>query len=438
MHRRDFLVSGFASLAAVEICRASQPDVTNPRSTSGDGRFEPDWDRRIVVTVGPDKADLVGNDDCVLQAAVDYVARLGGGTVKVLPGTYTLRNAVHLPSRIRVLGSGAESIVTKIGSQTVGLAADSDWYDQEITLKSAEGFQVGDGVCLRTKNPNGGTETLKRTLIARSGNRFKLDRALRDNLWMSGEPTCSSLFPLFSGENIFDVVVENLTLDGNGQNNTKLDGNHAGCIFLQDCNRITMRRVEARNYHGDGISWQVCHDVIVEDCYSHDHQGLGLHPGSGSQRPIIRNNTMERCNQGLFWCWGVKFGLAENNRMVDNRDYGVSIGHCDTDNLMRNNEIIGSGKVGILFRDDTRGQDFWANRNRIEQNRIVNSGNEDGIGIDIRGETKDVIVAGNTIVEERAPMQRTGIRVSAESEDIELAENQIKGFAVEIADLRIS
>ena len=42
------------------------------------------------------------------------------------------------------------------------------------------GFRVGDGVCLRAKNPhNGGTEVLKRTLVARSGKRFKLDRPLR-------------------------------------------------------------------------------------------------------------------------------------------------------------------------------------------------------------------------------------------------------------------
>ncbi|MCH7728748.1 MAG: right-handed parallel beta-helix repeat-containing protein, partial [Planctomycetes bacterium] len=390
MDRRRFLSSTMGCLAtagfAIRSLADELPAVRNPRATSGDDRAAPPWEKRLTITVGPKKADLVGTDDRVLQAAVDYVTRLGGGTVHVLPGTYTLRNAVYLQSGIRVLGSGAESIVTKIPSESVKLAADSDWYDQEITVENAKSFRVGDGVCLRTKNPhNGSTEVLKRTLVARSGNRFKLDRALRKNFWIKGSPTCSSLFPLFSGENISDVAIENITLDGNGKNNTNLNGNYAGCIFLQDCNRIQMRNVEARNYNGDGISWQICHDVVVENCHSHDHAGLGLHPGSGSQRPLIRNNRMERNSQGLFWCWGVKFGLAENNKMIDNRDYGISIGHCDTDNVMRNNEIIGSGKVGILFRNDTRGQDFWANRNRIEKNRIINSGASEGIGIDIQG-----------------------------------------------------
>src|SRR5207302_10465752 len=134
-------------------------------------------------------------------------------------------------------------------------------------------------------NPHhGGMNILKRTLVARSGNRFKLERALRENFWLTGDPTAASLFPILSGENVADVVIENVALDGNKANNENLDGNYAGCIFLQDCNRVSMRKVTARNYNGDGISWQICHDVTVEECHSHDNTGLGLHPGSGSQR----------------------------------------------------------------------------------------------------------------------------------------------------------
>ncbi len=198
------------------------------------------------------------------------------------------------------------------------------------------------------------------------------------------------MFPLLTSERTADVVIEDLTLDGDRPNNEHLDGNYAGCIFLQDCNRYTIRGVEARNYHGDGISFQVCHDVTVENCHSHDNADLGIHPGSGSQRPVLRGNRIERNRIGLFWCWGVKFGLAEGNRIDDNRDYGISIGHRDTDNLMRDNDIHRSGKVGILFRDESRGQDFWPNRNRIESNRVVDSGGEAGIAIDVQGRTKDI------------------------------------------------
>lgn len=437
--RRAFLLSSSASVAAVIACRGmadDRPPVTHPRATDGDSRHEPQWDERLTITVGQSKADLIGRDDKVLQAAVDYVARLGGGTVKVLPGVYTLRASVVLPSGIRLVGSGSESIITRLPSESIALAEDSDWYDQEITLAKAGDFRVGDSVLLQAKNTDNQSSTvIKRTIVARSGNRFKLNDGLRENLWLSGQPTCSSLFPLLTSEHTADVTIENITLDGNRENTQNLNGNYGGCIFLQDCNRYTFRKVETRNYNGDGISFQICHDVVVDECHSHDNTDLGVHPGSGSQRPLIRNCRLERNGLGLFWCWGVKYGLAEGNRIIDNRNYGVSIGHNDTDNVMRKNEIIGSGKVGILFRDEARGADFWANRNRIEDNVVENSGGPAGIAIDIQGKTKDVRLARNVIRESRAPMQRVGIRLSAACQRIELTDNRIEGVATDVQQL---
>ncbi|MCC7423414.1 MAG: right-handed parallel beta-helix repeat-containing protein [Planctomycetaceae bacterium] len=428
------LATGLASVSGEET--DGRPPVTNPRATSGDDRFEPKWDERLTVTVGPKDADIVGTSAKALQAAVDYVTRFGGGTVQILPGTYKLRNAVTLSSNVRILGSGLDSILLKEPSHGTKLDVDSDWYDQEITLRDAKGFEVGDGVCLRTKNPhNGGMEVLKRTLIARSGNRFKLDKALRQNYWLMGDSSCTSLFPILTGENIANVVIENVTLDGNGKQNENLDGNYAGCVFLQDCNRIAMRKVTARNYNGDGLSWQICHDVTVEDCHSHDNAGLGMHPGSGSQRPLIRNNLIERNDIGIFFCWGVKYGLAEKNRVVDIRKHGISIGHRDTDNVVRDNDVTGSGQVGVLFRPE-RGKAFAPHRNLFENNRIINTGDDKAIAVDVQGQVEAVTLKNNVIKETRAPMQRVGVKIGSETKDITLADNRIEGFATEVSDMR--
>ena len=425
--------SGLIGLRALG---ADRPAVTRPRATSGDEAVEPNWKERVTVTVGPKDADLVGTTERVLQAAVDYVARLGGGTVRILPGTFRLRNAVYLASKVRLVGSGLDSVLIKEPSVTTKLAEDSDWFDQEITLVDAAGFRVGDGVCLRTKNPHdGGSDVLKRTLVARDGNRFKLDRALRENYWLMGDSTCASLFPILSGENVSDIAIENLALDGNRQHNDNLDGNHAGCIFLQDCSRIAIRGVTARNYNGDGMSWQVCHDVTVEQCHSHDHAGLGLHPGSGSQRPVIKGNRLAGNDIGLFFCWGVKYGLAEGNKIEDCGSYGISIGHRDNENLIVDNDVLRSGKAGVLFRAE-RGKDFAPHNNRLERNRIVDSGAESGAGVDVQGLTQDVAIAGNEIRETRAAAQRVGIRLGKETSQIRLEGNRFAGLAREVDDLR--
>ena len=439
--RRNFLAGlssgALAALSGRSAVSAQPPEVRNPRATDGDERAQPVWDEMLTLTVGVDSGDMMGSSDRVLQAAVDSVARLGGGTVKLLPGTWQLRNSVVIPSRTRLIGSGVDTVLTRPASVSTELAADSDWYDQEITLRDASGFRLGDGVVLRATNPHNGAMTvIKRTLIARSGNRICLNDGLRENLWLSGKPTCDSLYPLLTGEHSADVTIEDLALDGNRGETGHLDGNYGGCIFLQDCKRYTIRRVTTRNNNGDGISFQICHDVVVQDCHSHDNADLGVHPGSGSQRPVIIGNRLERNSQGLFWCWGVKFGLAQNNVIDGNHLYGVSIGHNDTDNIMSHNVIRNSGTFGVLFRNEDRGLDFWPNRNVLEHNTIENSGGEDGVAIEVLGKVRDLRFTGNRILESRAPEKRTGIRISTEAGKIEMSENSITGFQTAIRDQR--
>ena len=394
-----------------------RPEVVTPRQTSGDAAVQPQWEETLVVSVGLKDADIVGGDQRAIQAAVDHVARLGGGTVRIKAGTYRLRNAVYLQTGVNLCGEGSATVLIKEPSATTPLKLDSDWYDQEITLHDASGFRVGDGVCLRAKDAKTGRQTvLKRTLVARSGSRFKLDKALRENLWQMNDATCATLFPLLSGENVNDLRIENLVLDGNRTHNAELDGNYAGCIFLQDCNRVRISGVTARNNHGDGISWQICHDVVVENCVSENNSGLGLHPGSGSQRPIIRGNTLRGNDIGLFFCWGVKYGLAENNVVEANR-VGISIGHRDTDNLVTGNTIQGSTVSGLLFRPE-RGPDFAGHRNRIEKNRFIDNAPEGGAVIDIQGGTESITISDNEFTETRGGKARVLVKQGPETKHI--------------------
>lgn len=402
------------------------PPVTQPRQTSGDQAVQPVWQETLTVTVGNQDADINGTDQRAIQAAVDHVARLGGGTVHLKAGTYRLRNAVYLQTGVNLRGDGAQTLLIKEPSTTTPLLLDSDWYDQEITLQDTSGFRVGDGVCLRAKDAKSGRETvLKRTLTARSGNRFKLHKPLRENLWQMDGATCSTLFPLLSGEFVDDLRIENLTLDGNREHNAALDGNYAGCIFLQDCNRIHIRGVTARNNMGDGISWQICHDVIVENCVSENNKDLALHPGSGSQRPIIRNNTLRGCDIGIFFCWGVKYGLAEQNTIEGNR-IGISIGHRDTDNLVTANTIRDSKVNGLLFRPE-RGPSFAGHRNRFDGNIFLNNAATGGAVVDIQGGTEDIQIKDNTFTETRPGITTRSVQQGSDTKNITITGSKLEG-----------
>ncbi|MCI0623650.1 MAG: right-handed parallel beta-helix repeat-containing protein [Acidobacteria bacterium] len=440
--RRGFLGAALA-LAGGAVARLAQADEqpqVNPRAIAGDV-VEPKWESRLTVTVGPQKADLVGTDEKVIQAAIDYMAGWGGGTVRILPGTYRLRNAVALRSGVRILGSGSDSVLVKAPEAKTNLAEDSHFYDQEVTLADAGGFQVGDGVCLRVDNSwHKGHCIIRRTLVARTGNRFKLDRPLEDDEFLlKGNAHVMTLFPLISGEGVNDAAIENIALDGNKANQESLDhhwGNVLAGVWLMRSNRIQIRKVKSLNSAADGVAWQMSHDVLVEDCHCHDNVSFGLHPGSGSQRSLVRGNRLERNYIGFYFCHGAKYGLVEKNVIVDSLTSGVSIGQKDTDNIIRDNEIRGSKEVGVLFR--ALDPSSSPHRNRLAGNVILDNGGESGIGIDVQGQVETVTLARNQIRETRQPLKRIGIRIGSGTKNVKLVENRIEGFSVAVSDLRKS
>ena len=437
--RRQFLrtASGLVAGAfGAVLARGDElPENVNPRAISGDS-VEPDWEQRMLITVGPNKADLVGATDRVIQAAVDYVARRGGGTVRVLPGTYRMRNSVFLQSKVRILGSGTDTVLFKEPSVTTRLIVDGDHWDQEVTLADPKGFQVGDGVRLVSKDPYGkGTNIVQRTLIASSGNRFKLDRRLEERFHLEGGPQIATNFSLLQCTNVADVAIENITIAGNKANNEMIDRGafDDGSIRLDECNRIAVRGVTVRDFYCDGIVWGISHDVVVENCQLHDGARLALHSGSGSQRSIVRGNRVQRSAEGIYFCWGAQHGLYEKN-VIEDCTYGMTLGHSDSDNLIRDNDIRRSGEAGIHFRGGNKA--FAPHRNRIERNRIVDSGPEKGVAIDINGAAESVTVIKNELRETRKPLSRIGILIGAETRDIRCVDNQIEGFATAISDLR--
>jgi parallel beta helix pectate lyase-like protein len=206
-----------------------------------------------------------------------------------------------------------------------------------------------------------------------------------------------------------------------------------GSIRFDESNRITVRDVTVRDFYCDGIVWGISHDVLVEKCHLQDGARLALHSGSGSQRSIVRGNTVRRSGEGIYFCWGAQHGLYEKN-VIEDCNYGMTLGHSDSDNLIRDNDIRRSSEAGIHFRGGNKA--FAPHRNRFEGNRIEDSGGEKGVAIDINGQTESVTVIKNELRETRKPLSRIGILIGAETRDINCVENQIEGFAIPISDLR--
>jgi polygalacturonase len=242
-------------------------------------------EQRAEVRVGIDEGDIRGSDHRALQAAVDYVAGLGGGTVRIASGRYLMRNALRLRDNVHVVGTPGKTVLVACDGFASALAADGDANERQITVADPSGFHVGDGVAIQ-EGTAGGFEVTTATLTARVGpNAFRLSAPLYLDYLVSHKATARLAFPVVGGWNVKDVVIEGLTIDGNRGKAEHLNGCRGGGIYLFECERVTIRNCAVRNYHGDGISFQVSHHVTVEDCLAENHSGIGIHPGSGSQHP---------------------------------------------------------------------------------------------------------------------------------------------------------
>jgi len=372
---------------------------------------------RLEVTVGATGADFVGSDHLAIQGAVDYAAAHGGGTVRILPGTYEMGNSLVLRPGVHIVGSGDATVLRKCDAASTPLSESADWYEEVVRVQDPGIFRVGGGIWLEGMSPfyKGRNQIAKRTVIAIDGDRIYLDKAVRDDFWLEPGAQASTSFPVITAEYVDDAAVESLAVDGNREHNPHVDDNHAGAIFIQDCDRITFQDLTIRDYNSDGISAQICDDLVVRGCRISNCTDLGIHPGSGCQRPVMKGNEVRGCSQGIFFCWGVRHGIAEANVIEDCTAYGISIGHRDTDNTVRGNQIRRSRKAGLLFRVD-HGPGRSPDRCVVEANLIEDSGTEgDCVAIDITGTVEDVIIRGNHIVDTRpaAPeRRRIGIRIA--------------------------
>ncbi len=178
---------------------------------------------RPAVRVGRSDADIVGADNRALQAAVDYLAGLGGGVMEIGEGEYLMRDSLHLRSGVTVRGKKGRTILRKADGAVSPLDLDGDFGEQQITVADPAGFGVGDGVAVWDDHAGGFHTTVGR-ITGRRGNTFAIDAPLMADCLVSGHAKAATVFPIVSGRDIEGAVVEDLVVEGNKGANAPLNG----------------------------------------------------------------------------------------------------------------------------------------------------------------------------------------------------------------------
>jgi hypothetical protein len=371
------------------------------------------------ITVGhadetePDQQyDITGRDNRAIQAAIDTVAALDAGDtpriVEIGPGSFLMRDSLHLRSHVTIRGTPGKTVLVKAPAATSRLALDGDYGEEQITVADPTGFGVGSGVAIWDDNVRYFHITVARiTGRTTSPATFTLDTPLRGDCMVKRNASAATVFPVISGYDVRGTRLEHLEIDGSRDTNPFLDGCRGGGIYFSRGYGAEIHGCTVHHYNGDGISFQQSNDVTITDTVCRDNAGHGFHPGSGSHRTVMRRCRAEDNGEdGMFICWRVKHGTFEENVFAGNKRNGISIGHKDTDNLLRGNTIRANASDGILFRDELPG--MAADRNRLEGNTIEDNGSpgQAAAGIRIRGVTADNEFVDNVIRDTRAEADR--------------------------------
>ena len=132
----------------------------------------------LTLSVGHKDADLIGSDDKILQAGLDYLHRLGGGTLEIRAGEYTMRNTLYLRPGITIRGAGEDTVLKKTPSSCTPLDCDADWYEAQVHVADPTGFTPGCGIMLRGYKNGGLQNVVRDTVVGIEGNLLSLSQRL--------------------------------------------------------------------------------------------------------------------------------------------------------------------------------------------------------------------------------------------------------------------
>jgi len=385
---------------------------------------------RTVRVAQSGNAEVVGTDSTALQKAADMLRP--GDTLEIGPGTWQMDSSLLIPSGVTVRGTPEKTILLKSRGVESQLTEDGDYGESYLAVAQPEKFHPGMGVEVMDDTLKEGWDVTISKVVAVNGHIVQINPyTVRDYDFEKKHARIRNTFPILCAMNAENVTFQDLIVDGNRAENAYLDGCRGGAIYLYDVRNVTVRNCVARNYNGDGISFQISDGVHVLNSESFGHAGYGVHPGTGSANAVVEHCHMHHNGDiGLFLCWRVRHGRFNDNIIEDNGHYGISIGHKDTDNEFTNNTIVRNGMSGVYFREETFLNS--GHRNTFRNNKVLDNGSaKAGYGFYIQPQAGDIVIAGNQIADTRAAnrTQRYGVYKVKGAGSVQLENNTMQGHS---------
>ncbi len=381
-----------------------------------------------IITVGGSDADIPGYTSGSIQIALDAIRTRGGGTVKLNPGIFDITGPVRLSCNTSLMGSGNSTILKKCNGFRTDFIIDADWGMLKAVVKDSSGFKIGMGIQLYDDKNKDGWEVTAAIITDIKDNVIYFNNNTVNDYVAGLNGIVSNGCSIIEAVGVENIRIADLVVEGNKSTNDYINGCRGGGVYIHKSKNCLVENVKVNEFNGDSFSWQTTENITVRGCEASNGDGLGFHPGTGSDHSIVENcSSHHNKGDGLFLCWRVQNGIFRNNTLYSNGDNGISIGHKDTDNLFENNHIYENAFQGVLFRDEN--EQNAGHRNTFTNNTIENNGmKEEASGFYIGGVTHDIVITNNIIRSTGTGKQTTAILVGKNSSKITVEENKISGL----------
>ena len=380
-----------------------------------------------VVTVGGPGADVPGYTSQAIQLALDAIKTRGGGTVKLNPGIFDIIGPVRMSDNTSLIGSGEKTILKKCDGFKTSFIIDADWGMLKAVVKDASGFKIGMGIQLFDDEHKSGWDVTTAVITDIEDNIIYFDNRTVNDYVASLNGTVSNSFSIVEAVDVENVKIADLVVEGNKSSNEYLNGCRGGGVYIHKSKNCLVENVKVNEFNGDTFSWQITENITMRGCTASNGEGLGFHPGTGSDHSIVENCiSHHNKGDGIFLCWRVQNGIFRNNTVYANGDNGFSIGHKDTDNIFENNHVYENANHGVFFRNEN--EQNSGHRNYFRNNIIENNGTaRESAGFWIGGETHDINIINNTIRSTGKGNQTVAIFIGKKSAKVTSTGNTISG-----------
>lgn len=363
-----------------------------------------------------------------IQAAIDIAAKAGGGSV-ILPALeLELDRGLELRSHVELVGQGAATVLRKAPGRVYPVTGYHNYGMCDVPLTSTAGLEPGMTVSVYDRLRRGFYSTFARLTWVETG-WVGLDHGIEADYAADQEPMLTTAFPLVFGHGIVAAGVRDLVIEGSRAANpdTRMDGCRGGAVYFAKSRAIEITGVTERDYNGEGLSFQMCRDVVIRNCRFDGNTGNGMHPGAGSTGARFEDCACAgNAMAGFFFCVRATRITVNRCEFTANAGPGLSIGTRDNYNAITQCAIRGNGGPGILCRKMPRPTEVHSCR--IEGNLLVENAHAHGAAeIEILDEAHDLVIVRNTL-RGNAAVPRAAVAAEGRVSGVFFDGNQVEGL----------